>query len=97
MEKPCNDTSINLYCKSQFDTIKEDIKEIKEAIVGNGKVGYNVRIDRLERSQQNRSKLNWIIISCVIVILINSVWSLSMRVVQHSDETDNQLKKERTQ
>lgn len=72
---------ISLYCKTQFDEIKEDLKTVKAAIVGNGTVGYNVRIDRLEQARKARSKLEWMVIGCLTVVLVNSAWSLVGKVI----------------
>ena len=81
MEDICNIDRIPKYCQLQFDDLKDDVKCIKKAIIGNGADGYNVRIDRLEQSRKARGKVEWTIIACLIVILVNSVWTLSAKVV----------------
>jgi len=81
MTDHCEPNDINLYCKTQFDSLKEDVGIIKRVIVGNGAVGYNVRIDRLEQARSARSKFEWLIIGCLTVILINSAWALTGKII----------------
>lgn len=81
--------TINLYCKSQFELlksdtqeIKNDIRSIKNKMTGNGKDGYDIRIDRLEQSKNSRSRVEWLILSAFIVILVNALWGLHIKLLQ---------------
>ena len=83
MNQQCfSDNDINLYCKSQFESIKEDIRAIKNSVCGNGnKVGLDKRVDRLEQAQADKSKLSWLVTGCLVVVLVNSTWALVMRLL----------------
>ena len=91
MPESCDEHTINLFCKTQFSEIKGDLGAVKDAIVGNSKVGYNVRIDRLEQARNSRSKMEWLIIACIVVILVNSAWSLAGRILGHLGSEHNDV------
>ena len=47
-------------CKGEFQSIHAKLDKLDEAIRGNGKVGIQRRLDRLEASESFRSKAFWI-------------------------------------
>ena len=74
------DKEVPLYCRHQFDSITGDIKRIRESLCGNGKPGYNVRIDRLEQERASKTWLERIVIGGVIVMMLNGLWGMVSKI-----------------
>lgn len=56
-------------------SIEESCSRIEKCLLGNGQPGLVVRTDRLEQKEKTRSKILWMIISGVILLLLNAVAS----------------------
>lgn len=54
--------------REKIDNIEEDCKEIKDCLLGNGKIGLVVRTDRLEQTERGRSKILWTLFGLVIAV-----------------------------
>lgn len=52
--------------------IAEDCSQIKQCLKGNGQPGLVVRTDRLEQKEKTRSRIMWLIVSGVIVLILNA-------------------------
>ena len=58
------------HLKRMETTLTAKLDKIDEDIRGNGKVGMNVRLDRLENSKKLVSRYFWIIISAMVPTFI---------------------------
>jgi len=70
-----------LVCKRRFDEINRRFTEISDILArilsrfeGNGKLGFDVRVDRLEQAHAASSKFLWLLIgggvaSCITVAI----------------------------
>jgi len=68
-------------CKVRFDKIDEKLDDIhKRLFVGNGHASLATRLDRLEQSESGRRKLNLMVIGAVVVVLIETGWSLITKI-----------------
>jgi hypothetical protein len=56
--------------------IKTTVERIEKHLLGNGQPGLVVRTDRLEQKDKFRSKLLWIFMSGVVLLLLNEVAGL---------------------
>lgn len=56
-------------------SIAEDCSQIKQCLIGNGKPGLVVRTDRLEQKEKNRSRLLWMVVSGVVLLILNAAAS----------------------
>lgn len=54
-----------IHCKDEFAELKDDIKCIKTAIVGNGKDGLVVKVDRNTRWINGVVKAMWVIVGLI--------------------------------
>lgn len=55
-------------------TIETYCKEIKECLLGNGKIGLVMRTDRLEQKDKWKTRLSWVGVTAVIVLIVNWLW-----------------------
>jgi hypothetical protein len=64
-------------CKTRFDKIDEKLDDIHNRLfVGNGHASLVTRLDRLEQSENGRKKLNLMVVGAVVVVLIETGWSI---------------------
>ena len=57
-------------CKTRFDEQHALLKRIDTAIRGNGQLGINTRLDRLERFDKVWSKLGWLVAGGGVVMIL---------------------------
>lgn len=57
------------FVRDQLRDIKDDISRIIHVIDGNGDPGIKVKVDRLERSDRMRHRLEWAVIFTIVVAL----------------------------
>ena len=69
----CQEQYENL-CKGEFESMHTKLDRLDEAIRGNGKVGIQLRLDRLEMTERSRSKLIWLIAGSAVTLAVSSVW-----------------------
>ena len=57
--------------ETHMTEIKSDVKDIRLALLGNGNTdGMKVRVDRLEQSEQKRSRVMWLFGTAILVGII---------------------------
>jgi len=61
-------------CKDEFAAIHVKLDRLDEAIRGNGRPGIQLRLDRLEATEQSRSRLIWIILGAAVTLAVTAVW-----------------------
>ena len=66
----------NLVCKKEFVTINDKIDKLTDSIVGNGKPGLNIRVDRLEQVSRGLCRAMWLVFASVIVGVAGMFWQL---------------------
>ena len=59
----------------ELATIKSSCQRIETCLLGNGQPGLVVRTDRLEQKEKTRSRLLWLVVSGVVVLILNAVAS----------------------
>jgi hypothetical protein len=64
-------------CKSEFTSIHAKLDKLDEAIRGNGKPGIQLRLDRLETAQANRSRVLWLVIGVAVTLAVGGLWKLA--------------------
>lgn len=64
----------------RFDAIPQDVRAIKENIVGNGKVGLNTRVTLLEKLEDRRKWFIRTVAGGVVLLGIKAVWEMFSRV-----------------
>ena len=69
----CNDR-YETICRQEFETLNEKLDRIDVALRGNGVTGIQTRLDRLERAEEIRSRLIWIIIVAVAGLIARTVF-----------------------
>lgn len=52
----------------------EQVNRIDVAIRGNGEPGIKTRLDRLERSEVVRSRLQWIVAAATVSLILGQLW-----------------------
>ena len=57
-------------CKRRFDEQRTLLKGIDVAIRGNGQLGINTRLDRLERFDKIWSKITWLVAGGGVVMVL---------------------------
>lgn len=57
----------------QLRFIFEKLDRIDKSIRGNGKLGINVRLDRLEQSATQQSRMAWVVIGSAVVAIASAV------------------------
>ena len=62
-------------CQSHFESIHRKLDRLDEAIRGNGALGINVRLDRLEQDSRRQAKLVWLVLGAAAVALASLVAS----------------------
>lgn len=63
-------------CKDEFTSIHGKLDKLDVAIRGNGKIGIQLRLDRLESAEAVRSRLLWIIAASTVTLAMGAVWKL---------------------
>lgn len=63
-------------CSGEFAAIHTKLDRMDEAIRGNGKLGIQLRLDRLEAAEAVRSKLLWIIAGSTVMLALGALWKL---------------------
>lgn len=58
----------------KISNIEHACNEIKNCLLGNGKVGLVTRTDRLEQTERFRGKLFWIVATAVAGLLVKATW-----------------------
>ena len=61
-------------CKAEFAEVNAKLDRLDEAIRGNGKVGIQRRLDRLESAEASRDRLIWIIVGSAVTLAVSNVW-----------------------
>ena len=72
----CEDNKVPDMCKNSFNILFEKIDVIDKAIRGNGRLGIQTRLDRLEQFAGIRSKLLWLMAGIVITGIFGFAFSL---------------------
>ena len=72
----CASEQYDQVCKGEFASVHGKLDKLDEAIRGNGKPGIQLRLDRLETSQANRSRLLWLVIGVVVTLAVGGLWKL---------------------
>ena len=72
----CEENKQPEVCKNSFTVLFEKIDGIDKAIRGNGRVGIQTRLDRLEQFAGLRSKLLWLMAGIVLTGLFGFAFSL---------------------
>ena len=75
MGSECQDR-YELVCRGEFAAIRAKLDQLDDAIRGNGKPGIQMRLDRLERVEAQRSRLIWVVITATAVMALSSLWRL---------------------
>jgi hypothetical protein len=73
-----NSEQYEQVCKGQFASVHTKLDKLDEAIRGNGKPGIQLRLDRLETSQANRSRLLWLVVGAVATLAVGALWKFVM-------------------
>jgi hypothetical protein len=83
---PCEQTRFDEVCKLSFDRMStkldhmaDQIDRLDTAIRGNGHIGLNGRVDRLERSEATRSRMLWTIMTTTVGLAGHAVWQILSR------------------
>jgi len=74
-------------CKGEFAEIHRKLDVMDEAIRGNGRVGLNGRLDRLEQAESRRSRLLWLAVGSLIMAVTTVLVHLAVlawEVLQHA-------------
>ena len=61
-------------CRDEFAAIHEKLDRLDVSVRGNGKPGLQVRLDRLEAAERNRSRLVWLMIGAAVTLAATAVW-----------------------
>ncbi len=61
-------------CKCEFASVHAKLDRMDEAIRGNGKPGIQLRLDRLETSHANRSRVLWLVVGAAVTLVVSAVW-----------------------
>ena len=69
-------------CEKHFDRVHEQLKQIDEAIRGNGTPGINVRLDRLEQDSTRRSRLVWAVVGATATAVVSAVVPVLVAVLR---------------
>ncbi len=65
-------------CKNEFIQLHRKLDQLDEAIRGNGRPGIQVRLDRLEQEQLNRSKLGWFVFGAFCTAATTAITKIIM-------------------
>jgi hypothetical protein len=60
------DSQYEAFCKQEFQAVNRKLDQLDEAIRGNGKVGIQRRLDRLESSESFRSRALWMLFGAAL-------------------------------
>jgi len=72
----CGNDQCECSCQREFAATHAKLDRLDEAIRGNGRVGIQLRLHRLESAEAVRSKLLWIIAGSVLSLAVAAVWKL---------------------
>ena len=70
----CPSEQYENVCKGEFAELHAKLDRLDEAIRGNGKPGIQLRLDRLEASERNRSRLTWLVAGASVSLAITFIW-----------------------
>ncbi len=59
--------------REAFDTVFKKIDDVDKMIRGNGKLGVNTRLDRLEQESKRRSRFRWLLATALVMAIVGSV------------------------
>jgi hypothetical protein len=62
-------------CSKDFAGINEKLDNIDIMLRGNGEPGLKARVASLEKSENTRQRLQWLVVSVVVSLLLARVWS----------------------
>ena len=85
MTRTCDDDQYTRFCKDEFAQINAKLDRIDGFIGGNGNDGARVRLDRLERAEQDRfawmkradderRKMIWVLLTAIVGLVISQAW-----------------------
>lgn len=57
----------------KIERIETTCKDIKECLLGNGKPGLVLRTDRLEQKDKWKTRLSWVVLTAVIVLIVKII------------------------
>ncbi len=63
-------------CRDEFGELHAKLDKLDEAIRGNGKVGIQRRLDRLENAEGVRSRLLWLIAGTTATLAVSALWRI---------------------
>lgn len=61
--------------KKQIETIENATLEIKECVLGNGKEGLKIRVDRIEQSFNTWAKVLWVCFGVVLTAAVGTAFA----------------------
>lgn len=62
------------HCKGHFAAIHKKLDLLDNSLRGNGKPGIQLRLDRLEQSKANFSRILWLLIGSAITIIARIIY-----------------------
>jgi hypothetical protein len=62
--------------QTQIKNIEKDVAAIKDSVVGNGKPGLVVRVDRIEQRDKMRGRLVWTLAGVLFATTANVIASI---------------------
>lgn len=74
-EKPEQDTSLRTQLALLHEHLKRqdaDLKDIKAAVIGDGKSGLMARVDRHDRTISNLTRFFWIVVAAVATLALKA-------------------------
>jgi hypothetical protein len=74
----CGSEQYERVCKGEFASVHSKLDRMDEAIRGNGKPGIQLRLDRLESTQANRSRLLWLVLGAGVTLAVGALWKLAI-------------------
>lgn len=58
---------------TKIESIESTCTEIKQCLLGNGKPGLVIRTDRLEQKDKWKTRLSWVVVTAVVVLIVKIV------------------------
>ncbi len=63
-------------CRVEFRDIQTKLDRLDEAIRGNGRLGVQLRLDRLEGAEKTRRRVLWIVTGSTLALAAGSLWKV---------------------